>query len=58
MRRFYSPLVVAVVAAFVLGLTGCGSDGKTIEPKAPDNAKKLELKTPSGGAGAPKGGTQ
>jgi len=51
------------IMAFALVFTGCGSEGKKVEPKADANAPKLEKKAPAGpggGAqpGAPKSGSQ
>lgn len=61
MVKCCSRLVLAAVVA--LGLTGCGGDNKTAEPKAPEGAPKLEPKTPgTGGPGkkvaGPTGGVQ
>lgn len=48
-------IFVVVVFVFALVLTGCGDDGKKLEPKSDPNLPKLEPKTPSGG-GPGKGG--
>ena len=40
----------------VVTLVGCGDGGSGVVPKAPDNAPKLEPKTPGAGGGGPAGG--
>lgn len=52
MRKSCNLFLAATVA---IGLMGCGSDNKTVDPKAPPDAPKLQPKTPSGG-GPPAGG--
>lgn len=53
MLRFAS---MVFLVSFVIGC-GSGSEGKVVEPKAPENAPKLQPKA-AGGAGAPKGASQ
>lgn len=62
-RRTMRSITVVGIVAFALASTGCGSEGKKVEPKADANAPKLEKKAPGGpggGAqpGAPKSGSQ
>ncbi|MBP3958209.1 hypothetical protein J8F10_23420 [Gemmata sp. G18] len=48
--------VSGFLLALVMSTVGCGSDGKEVNPKAPADAPKLEMKTPAGaGKSAPKG---
>lgn len=53
MLRF---VLLTFVVSFLVGC-GSGSEGKVVEPKAPENAPKLQPKA-AGGAGAPKGASQ
>lgn len=53
MLRF---VLLTFVVSFLVGC-GSGSEGKVVEPKAPENAPKLQPKA-AGGAGSPKGASQ
>lgn len=65
-RRTVRRMTGGAVLALALGLTGCGRDGKKVEPKVetPPGVQKLEPKTPGGPPGSggqpagPKGGVE